>query len=343
MMKRAHGVLAAVFLALAACASTPSDQQTVPAGFVPIDADDQVAAMGRGVNIIGYDPIWTGRGEPRFEMRHFEIIKDGGFQTVRVNLHAFEHMDSQNRLDADWLATLDRVVAGALAQGLTVILDEHDFNACAEDVVACRPKLLAFWSQIAERYRDAPNTVVFELLNEPNRALDPLWNDLHPELLAVVRQSNPTRNVIIGPIFWNNVNYLDQLVLPEDDRHLIVTVHYYLPFAFTHQGAPWTPENPETGIAWGSPADRAALAADFDKVEAWSQRYDRPILLGEFGVYDKAELQYRVAWTDAVSRAAEARGWAWTYWQFDSDFVVYDVDGDRWNTPIYQALIPEAR
>jgi len=39
------------------------------------------------------------------------------------------------------------------------------------------------------------------------------------------------------------------------------------------------------------------------------------------------------------NRSAEERGWAWTHWQFDSDFIVYDIDKDRWAAPILAALI----
>ena len=46
-------------------------------------------------------------------------------------------------------------------------------------------------------------------------------------------------------------------------------------------------------------------------------------------------------YTAAVARAAEKRGWAFGYWQFDSNFVVYDVDEGAWNEPIYRALVPQ--
>jgi hypothetical protein len=41
----------------------------------------------------------------------------------------------------------------------------------------------------------------------------------------------------------------------------------------------------------------------------------------------------------ALALSAEARGRAWTYWQFDSDFIVYDIDRDRWVEPILRALM----
>ena len=139
------------------------------------------------------------------------------------------------------------------------------------------------------------------------------------------------RNVIIGPASFNNVGWLDKLVLPKNDRHIIITVHYYQPMSFTHQGANWTPEYANfSGNTWGTPADYAALEKDFDGVQAWAKKNDRPILLGEFGAYDKGPLESRVKYTAAVARAAEKRGWAWAYWQFDSDFIVYDIDKDQW-------------
>ena len=182
---------------------------------------------------------------------------------------------------------------------------------------------------------------MFEILNEPNRAMNEVWNALHAEALALIRKSNPTRNVIIGPAFWNNMSWLPKLELPADDRHIIVTVHYYEPHEFTHQGASWAPEYTRlSGIRWGNAADLAKIDRDFDAAQDWAKKHNRPILLGEFGAYDKAPQEDRIKYTAAVARAAEKRGWAWTYWQFDSNFVVYDVDKDAWNEPIYRALVP---
>ena len=48
--------------------------------------------------------------------------------------------------------------------------------------------------------------------------------------------------MVVGPPMWNGIGYLDKLELPEADRNIVVTVHYYEPFPFTHQGAPWMPE-----------------------------------------------------------------------------------------------------
>ena len=301
--------------------------------------------LGRGVNIIGYDPIWQDRAKGRFQEKHFAAIKAAGFDSVRINLHPFKHMDPANghALKPAWLDTLDWAVKGALAARLAVILDMHEFGAMAEDPAGRKEAWLSFWRQVAPRFKDAPDDVVFELLNEPNQKLTPeMWNDYLKEGLAIVRATNPTRTVIVGGGRWNSIEGLQTLVLPEDDRNLIATVHYYTPMEFTHQGAPWNKENKDkSGVLWnGTDQERRRIELDFAKAQQWAVEHDRPLLLGEFGAYDKADMDSRARYTAAVARTAERLGWSWSYWQFDSDFVVYDIGKDAWVEPLEKALIP---
>jgi endoglucanase len=327
-------ILALLALAL------PATAQARPAG----DAWATAAKLKRGVNIIGYDPLWHDPAQARFKARHFRIIKDGGFDFVRVVLQSFRHMDADNRLDPKWLATLDWVVKEAAAAGLSVILDEHDFTLCSRDPDACEPKLAAFWQQVGERYKDAPDSVLFELLNEPHAPLDAArWNAMLGRLIPLVRATNPRRTLVIGPTQWNNLEQLPTLVLPKDDRNILVTFHSYEPFRFTHQGASWAGEVKDLrGIPF-TPADEARIKADYDKVAAWSTANDRPVLMGEFGAYEKSgtPIADRARYTATVRREAEAHGFPWAYWQFDGDFIVWDMAKDAWVEPIRAALIPE--
>ncbi|WP_224096360.1 glycoside hydrolase family 5 protein [Pseudoxanthomonas sp. X-1] len=305
-------------------------------------ADEAFAQLGRGVNILGYDPMWNDPAQARFRPPLYRTIRDGGFRTVRVNLQAFAHMDADNRLDPAWLRTLDAVVAQATAAGLNVILDEHDFHPCAADAAVCRARLLAFWSQVAPRYRQAPSSVLFEILNEPNGQMtSEAWNALLRDALGIIRRDNPTRTVVIGPASSNAYTALDRLSLPDDDPHLLVTVHYYNPFRFTHQGASWAPADirDHTGVRWGSAADRAKLYHEFDRIAAWAQAHHRPVLLGEFGTYEQAPADDRLAWTVAVVNAAEKRHFAWAYWEFEGSFGAYDIDRGQWNAPLHHALV----
>jgi hypothetical protein len=298
--------------------------------------------LGRAVNVIGYDPIWQDRAKGRFKPSYFARIREAGFTAVRVNLHPFKHMDATHTLKPGWLETLDWAVKGALDARLAVILDMHEFHALAEDPAGRKAAWLAFWRQVAPRYKDAPDDVVFELLNEPFGKLTPeLWNEYLKEGLAVVRETNPTRAVVLGGGRWNSIDGLQSLVLPEEDRNLIATVHYYTPMEFTHQGAPWATEwKDRSGVVWtGTDQERRRILLDFMRAQQWALERDRPVHLGEFGAYDKADMDSRARYTSAVARTAEQLGWSWAYWQFDSDFVVYDVARDAWVEPLRRALV----
>jgi endoglucanase len=343
-------ITAAILATLAAPLALADDPSPNPppatSQFVEISAHDQVRQLGRGVNVIGYDAFWKDNSQGNYKEEHFAKLKAAGFSTVRVVLFTFPFLDQQNRLDPKWINRLDWVVATARKHGLNVILDEHDFDECSKDVAACRPKLKAIWTQLAQRYRNEPNAVVFELLNEPHGQFDAAtWNATAQELLQIVRKDNPKRNVIIGGVRWNSRDTLKELQLPAGDKHIIATFHYYDPFPFTHQGAAWADEpiRSSKGVRFGKPAEIAQIEKDFAMVKAWSDSTGRPVLLGEFGAYDKAAMEDRVLWTSTVARTAEKNGFAWAYWQFSSDFLLYDFKANDFVQPILKALVPSTK
>jgi endoglucanase len=338
-------LVAGVIAGLCSCQSmppTPREPAPPLPAFVAVDADVQLAAMHRGMNVLAADPIWEDPAAGRFRPDHFGRLRDAGFDTARINLHAFAHADQSGVIDPVWLATLDRLVTAALSDGLTVILDEHDDGACERDVVGCGPRLQNVWDQLARRYKDYPNRLLFEILNEPHGKLTTeAWNGMLRDVLAVIRASNPERNVVIGPAGWSSIDQLPTFDLPEDDRHLVATVHYYWPMRFTHQGASWVAETAHlSGITWGTDPERAKVVSDFDGVKSWADEHHRPIFLGEFGAYENGDMDSRARYISSVARVAESHGFAWAMWQFETDFAAYDMKRDAWNTTILKALVP---
>ena len=94
-----------------------------------IDAFEQNRKLGRGVNILGYDPIWRSRAQGRFQAKHFRLLKEAGFNSVRINLQPFWAMNPANgyALSESWFEVLDWALREAQAQDLRVILDLHEF------------------------------------------------------------------------------------------------------------------------------------------------------------------------------------------------------------------------
>lgn len=277
---------------------------------------------------------------------HFASIADGGYDSIRVPIRWSVHADQEApyAIDESFFQRVDWVVDQAQRNNLAVILNMHHYNEFYEDVVGHSDRFNQLWGQIAERYQNEPTTsVFFELLNEPRQSFTHLrWRNVVSEALDVVRQTNPDRMVIVGGINYNTVTELARLRLPEDDPNLIGTFHYYDPFSFTHQGAEWVDgSSPWLGTKWsGSPEQEAAVEAAFGLATDWSERFGRPVLLGEFGSYWKADLDSRAKWTEFVLSQAEQRGFAWSYWEFAAGFGVMDTATRQWVDPLYRAMAP---
>jgi endoglucanase len=291
----------------------------------------------RGINLAGaFD---GGRGGWLSE-RHFDAVQRAGFDTVRLPVRWSLGGEPPYRVDRACFDRVDRAVDAALRRHLDVVLDVHHFHELCADVERHRPAFLALWSQIAEHYATADRRLVFELLNEPHEPMAAeQWNELLAEALAVVRRSNPDRGVIAGPVLWNTVEGLPELRLPDDDR-LIVTVHYYSPFPFTHQGAAWLPEAAGWRVpSWGTEAERAKVRDDLAFAAAWAQARGRPLFLGEFGTIENAPMTARATWTRHVRTEAERLGVPWAYWDFATDFGAFDAGRHAWREPLAQALL----
>lgn len=335
---RWSGRLAAVALLLAF--GVPLGNSPSTAGEGP--AFDTLRRMGRGVNILGYDGIWDGGVDAPFKQSYFKLIHDAGFRHVRINLHAFKHMNGAGEIEPKVLERLDWVLDQAIRADLVPVLDEHDFTDCQSRPDDCAAKVARFWTQLSARYAGRFPAAVFELLNEPGGQMTaPRWNALAAKLLGIIRANNPQRTVVVAAINSEDPQEVRKLELPARDRNIIASVHYYKPIEFTHQGAEWSRKFSKlSGIDWGSDGDERKVVADLAMIDDWARSEGRPVYLGEFGVYERANLDARVRYTAFLARTAERLGWSWAYWQFDHDFALFRPERDEWVKPILDALLP---
>lgn len=277
---------------------------------------------------------------------YFAVIRNGGFDFVRIPICWSAHALAvpPYTVDPAFFARVDWAIDQARANDLTVVIDVHHYDALFADPDGQRDRFLSIWRQIAERYRAQDDALVFEILNEPHDRLQgTARHELMQAALAVIRESNPNRWVVIDGDAWGGVQGLSALLLPEEDRRLIGSFHYYEPFRLTHQGAEWVSGSfAWLGTTWsGTPAEQAAVRRDLDRATRWAEQYDRPVLLGEFGVYERANMASRVAWTAFVAREAEARGFSWAYWEFGAGFGVYDRETRTYRPELHAALVPD--
>jgi endoglucanase len=324
---------------------TPAPSPTLP----PAAIFERNNRIGRAVNLgNALEAPNEGEWGVKLKEEYFPLIKNAGFTAVRIPVRFSNHAeaDTPYTIDNTFLQRVDWAVNKALEQGLVAILDMHHYVEIFEKPLDHKERFLAIWAQLAEHYQDYSPDLYFELLNEPNGQLtSDLWSQFAAEAVDIVRQTNPTRPIIIGPGEWNSAAQL-QFFTPPDDQNIIITFHYYSPFHFTHQGADWA-EGSEAwlGTKWsGSSTERMIMRQDFSLAAEWGVRNGRPLFLGEFGAFNEADMDSRALWTATVARTAEELGISWAYWEFCSSFGVYDPVANQWREPLLEALIhPHSR
>jgi endoglucanase len=84
---------------------------------------------------------------------------------------------------------------------------------------------------------------------------------------------------------------------------------------------------------------KGQIRAYLESASRWGKANNRPILMGEFGSYDKGEMASRVRWTKFTGEEAEKRGISWAYWEFNGGFGVWDPKAKVWRPELRQALM----
>lgn len=300
--------------------------------------------MHKGMNI--GNALEAPKGEPwdvTMDNRYFSEIKQLGFDTVRMPVRFSDYIsnDENYTLEEDFMLKIDDHINYALNEGLIVILDFHHFMQIMDEPYSNGVILYNIWKQLSVRYKDYPKELVFEILNEPHNNLEPnLLNDIYANTVNIIRITNPTRKIVIGPYFYNNITSLPDLVLPED-RNIILTFHYYEPNDVTFQGNIYHPgyEHLEN-IEWsGNEEEMKYLVDKFQTVADYADKYDVDVLLGEFGVTQEAPEETRLAWTKAVVDEANKHGFSYCYWEYTSGFGLYDTQTGMLNNALLNTLI----
>jgi aryl-phospho-beta-D-glucosidase BglC (GH1 family) len=305
--------------------------------------------LGRGVNLgNALEAPKEGEWGVVLKEEYFERIKAAGFDSVRIPVRWSAHAADSTpyRIDPKFFDRVDWAIHQALQRRLIPVVNMHHYEEIFAQPDGHGERFLALWQQIGEHYKDYPPELVLELLNEPHAELTAeKWNRLLAEAIKIVRRTNPKREIVVGPVGWNGINDLTSLELPKDDKHLIVTVHYYSPFQFTHQGAEWAGAEARKwlGTKWtGTKVEQQAVIRDLDKAITWAVEHRRPLYLGEFGAYSRADLESRARWTRFVAEEAMKRKMGFAYWEFCSGFGVYDPQRNQWIEPLKEALLAPA-
>jgi len=302
--------------------------------------------LGRGINMgncfeAPSEEEWGNPWKPEY----FQIISSLGFDHVRLPVRWEPDARSQAMapytINPTFLNRIQQVVDTALKYKLHIIVNMHHHEALYENPSAQKDRFLSQWSQIANHFKDHSDSLLFEVLNEPhgNVSAD-IWNQYFAEALAEIRETNPTRVVLMGVAEYGGLGAIGKLQLP-DDEFIILSPHYYNPFNFTHQGAEWVGPDADAwlGTEWkDTEADRETVESEFSFALQFSETNHIPIHVGEFGAYSKADIASRERWTTFVARWFEEKNMSWAYWEFSAGFGIYNPATDELLNPLVDAL-----
>ena len=320
----------------------------------------------RGTNL----SHWLSQSEERGEARAKHIQEDDfarldslGFDFVRIPIDEVQFWDEEgNKLPEAWdLLTfaLDQCGKHHLRAIVDLhIIRSHYFNAVNEGngdantlftSEEAQQDLIDMWYQLSDELKGYSNdSVAYEFMNEPVADDHEQWNQLIAKVHKALREREPQRTLVIGSNRWQGYETMKYLKVPEGDKNIILSFHYYNPMILTHYGAWWTPIGQYTGKVnypgiLVSQEDYAPdslkkelepyltqewnidkIRADFRDAIEVAKKYDLQLFCGEWGVFEPVDRELAYKWTKDMLTVFKENNIAWTTWCYDADFGFWD-------------------
>lgn len=357
-------LLAGVMTAAVAGCEKNSDSEAKDTAkkWTELDQTQITEAMGLGWNLgnqleasSGGLPSETCWGNPEITKELIDTIKAQGFKTVRIPVSYLDMIGDgpDYKIDTDWLDRVQEVVDYVVNNDMFAIVNmhgdgyytvDHSWLLCAEDddkQTEIKDKYGKVWTQIADRFKDYDQHLIFESMNEEfnndygkpdEKAYDNInaYNQIFVDSVRATGSNNEKRWLLLPG--WNtNIEYTAgddyNFKIPTDKgckadgKRIMISVHYYDPFNFTID------ENKTAKTQWGKYAvknyDNWGQEDYVDSQMALlnekfvSQGY--PVVIGEFGAQDKTEKfadynEFRRYWSEYLIKAAKKNGVVCVYW-----------------------------
>jgi len=296
-----------------------------------ITSFDIVSEMAIGWNLgnslDAEGPSETSWGNPVVTKAMIDEVSNRGFKTIRIPVTWRFHQGPSPDyiLSQAWLDRVEEVVNYARANNMYVILNVHHEDTWIIPTYAegdaVKPRLSKLWTQIATRFQNYSDYLIFETLNEPRYEETPqewtggtsegrdMVNQYHQVALDAIRATggnNPVRHVMISTYAASTLPVaINALKIPNNDEKAIVSLHSYFPFPFTLGG---------TDTTWGSASDKQALDSEMDKIKAKFIDNGIPVVLGEWSSANLNNLSDRIVHAEYYANAAAQRGMPSVWW-----------------------------
>ena len=213
-------------------------------------------------------------------------------------------------IDPAWLNRIDTVVRWGLGRGLIIIINAHHETWLKTAYTSAhKERFDSIWSQVATRFQNKSDSLLFEIINYPDLLELANVNDLNARVLSIIRKTNPNRIVLFSGNNWSNSADLISAAVPQDS--LLIGYMTYDPYPFGLIG---------TGTD-GSNIDISATVQKFNQVASWSSQHGMPAVLSEFGAIDTSDYNSRMCYYGTVVQQALAHTVPFMAWEDGGDFA----------------------
>ena len=345
-------------LMLIPCVGSAEEAEAVDNGVMRegLTALEATRLMGNGINLgntleacdnnvgiktntpLSYETHW---GQPKTTQAMIDGMKAAGFDTIRIPVawmtNATHLYEGDYTIDADYMDRVEEVVRYARKAGMYVIINDHwdggwygmFGSESAETRALAMEAYKGMWQQIAERFRDYSDYLIFESANEelggrfdensPLYCSDSvvtyltdderyaLTNEINQTFVDVVRATggnNATRFLLIAG-YSTDIDQTcdDRFQMPKDtvDSKLMVSVHYYDPWSYC--GA----SSAASATKWGKVSDYEYMDQQLAKMTKFTEA-GYGVVIGEYGALPCSDglkdntLAYHTAFLDACTK-----------------------------------------
>lgn len=332
--------------------------------FEDLNQSQIVEAMGPGWNlgnqlesVTDNVPEETNWGNPVITEKLIQSVKAAGFKSIRIPVSYFAKIDDDKdyTIDSKWLDRVQEVVDYCIKNDLYAVINIHGdgYNTIDGSWLLCngknqteiKKKYKKVWKQIAERFKNYDEHLLFESMNEefdgsysePNKEYYQNINDYNQIFVDTVRKTgdNNTKRWLIIPGWNTNIDYTagdygfklptDQYrdkSIDKEEQRIMISVHYYSPWDFC---------GGENGVItqWGNEADdpsKTSTTCDetymknqLNLMKTTFADKGYPVFIGEYGSIDKTSYDseneyYRAYFARKLCQLSRKNGCIPMYW-----------------------------
>lgn len=298
------------------------------------------------------ETLW---GNPKATKDLFTSLKKNGVNVVRIPVTWRDHMDSDGNIDREWMDRVQQVVDYAYSQGMYVIINVHHdgggdpkFGAwiieeSQNDYNTFLKKYKNVWKQIAERFKNYSDYLIFESMNEvgfdtlynKNKAdAYNLINKINQDFVDIIRATggnNAKRHLLIAGYYTDIERTCDSLYKMPDDKagRCILSVHYYTPWDFC------TCDRKHT---WGTNSEVRQMETLIGKMKKNFVDKGIPVIIGEYAA-SGSDLSSCIFFIEKLNKLCSDYGIATFIWDSGSQV---NRKTYKWRTPQYLEALKRA-